>query len=88
MLASQKFLPVHGLVNGMALCVDAFTSSGDEIIMLTPMYHAFFNVLNATDRVIREFPLKLEEDKYILDFSKYKKLLTGKEKNVNFLFTT
>lgn len=83
-IGESKIFTVHGLVNGMALCVDAFTSSGDEIIMLTPMYHAFFNVLNATDRVIREFPLKLEEDKYILDFSEYKKLLTGKEKMLIF----
>ncbi|MGB0635174.1 MAG: aminotransferase class I/II-fold pyridoxal phosphate-dependent enzyme, partial [Paracoccaceae bacterium] len=79
-LGNSKIFATHGLVNGMALCVDAFTQSKDEIIMLTPMYHAFFSVLNATDRVIREFPLALKSGRYELDFESYNKQLTGKEK--------
>ena len=78
-LGDSTIFTTHGLVNGMALCVDAFTKSKDEIIMFTPMYHAFFSVLNATDRVIREFPLTLKSGRYELDFESYKKELTGKE---------
>tara|TARA_Y100000739_G_C20584248_1_gene454456 strand:+ start:515 stop:1687 length:1173 start_codon:yes stop_codon:yes gene_type:complete len=83
-LGNSTIFATHGLVNGMALCVDAFTQSKDEIIMLTPMYHAFFSVLNATDRVIREFPLLLNNDRYELDFSTYKNQLSGKEKMLIF----
>ena len=83
-LGNSKIFATHGLVNGMALCVDAFTQSKDEIIMLTPMYHAFFSVLNATDRIIREFPLYLNDGRYELDFSAYKKQLSGKEKMLIF----
>jgi cystathionine beta-lyase len=78
-IGKSKIFATHGLVNGMALCVDAFTKPEDEIIMFTPMYHAFFNVLNATDRKIKEFPLLLEDGKYRMDFAKYKKQLSGKE---------
>ena len=31
----------HGLVNGTAMCVDAFTSQGDGVVLFTPVYHAF-----------------------------------------------
>jgi cystathionine beta-lyase len=78
-IEKSKIFATHGLVNGMALCVDAFTKPEDEIIMFTPMYHAFFYVLNATDRKIKEFPLLLEDGKYRMNFTNYKKQLSGKE---------
>ena len=78
-LGNSTIFTTHGLVNGMALCVEALTQSKDQIIMLTPMYHAFFSVLNATDRVVREFPLTLKAGRYELDFSSYEKQLTGNE---------
>ena len=79
-IGNSTIFTTNGLVNGMALCVDTFTESNDEIIMFTPMYYTFFRVLNATDRVVREFPLNLDDGRYTLDFSEYKKQLTGKEK--------
>jgi cystathionine beta-lyase len=83
-IGNSAIFTTNGLVNGMALCVDTFTESNDEIIMFTPMYYTFFRVLNATDRVVREFTLNLDGDRYTLDFSEYKKQLTGKEKMLIF----
>ena len=40
----------HGLVNGTALCVDAFTAPGDAVVLFTPVYHAFARVIRAAGR--------------------------------------
>ena len=70
----------HGLVNGMAMCVDTFTHPGDGVILMTPIYHAFFRVLKAGNRDIREFPLANVSGHYELDFKRWETLLTGREK--------
>ena len=70
----------HGLVNGTALCIDAFTSPGDGIVLFTPVYHAFARVITNADRKITECPLALKSGNYEFDFSSFEKLLTGNEK--------
>ena len=70
----------HGLLNGMAMCVDSFTEPGDGIILLTPVYHSFFRVLNASGRQITECPLALVSGRYKLNFDVWEKQLTGSEK--------
>ena len=44
----------HGLVNGTAMCVDAFTNVGDGVVLFTPVYHAFATVITAADRRVVE----------------------------------
>ncbi|MFK7869670.1 MAG: MalY/PatB family protein [Roseobacter sp.] len=70
----------HGLVNGTALCVDAFTKPGDGVILFTPVYHAFARVLAAADREIVECVLKDEDGRYTMDFDAYDAQMTGREK--------
>ena len=48
----------HGLVNGTALCIETFTEPGDGVVMFTPIYHAFFRVLKAGNRPVKQCPLK------------------------------
>jgi len=40
----------HGLVNGTAMCIDAFTKPGDGVVLTTPVYHAFARVIRASGR--------------------------------------
>ncbi|WP_136636285.1 MalY/PatB family protein [Pseudooceanicola onchidii] len=70
----------HGLVNGAGLCVDAFTAPGDNVVMFTPIYHAFFRVIRAAGRGVTELPMALTDNRYTLDFASYDAMLTGKEK--------
>ena len=70
----------HGLLNGMAMCVDSFTQPGDGIILFTPVYHSFFRVLNASGRQITECPLALVSGRYELNFDAWEEQLTGSEK--------
>jgi cystathionine beta-lyase len=61
----------NGLVNGTALCVDAFTRPGEGVVMFTPIYHAFFRVIRAAGREVIELEMALEDGRYELDFDAY-----------------
>jgi cystathionine beta-lyase len=52
----------HGLVNGTALCVDAFTAPGDGVALMVPVYHAFARVIRAAGRRVVELPLTVGAD--------------------------
>lgn len=69
----------HGLVNGTALCVDAFTAPGDHIVLMTPVYHAFARVIRAAGREVTECRLALRDGLYEMDFDAWETQLTGRE---------
>jgi cystathionine beta-lyase len=69
----------HGLVNGTALCIDAFTKPGDGVVLFTPVYHAFHRVIKASGREIVECKLVNASGRYEMDFDTYDAQMTGKE---------
>ena len=72
----------HGLVNGTGLCIDAFTKPGDGIILFTPVYYQFSNLVEAARRKVVECPLKLISNQYHFDFIAYERNLSGDEKMI------
>ena len=72
----------HGLVNGTALCVDAFTAPGDAVVLFTPVYHAFARVITAAGRAVRELPMRNDTGRLVMDFAAYDGLMTGAERMV------
>lgn len=72
----------HGLVNGTAMCVDAFTQPGDGVVLFTPVYHAFARVIKAAGREVVECPLTLADGRYQMDFGAYDAQMTGNESMV------
>lgn len=73
-------LTVHGLVNGVALSVAANTLPGDQIILMTPVYHAFARVIRGQGREVHEFPLARDNGRYVLDWENWEASLSGREK--------
>lgn len=72
----------HGLVNGTAMCVDAFTEPHDGIVLFTPVYHAFARVISAAGRRVVECEMVQENGRYKMDFDAYDAQMTGSEKMV------
>ena len=72
----------HGLVNGTALCVNAYTEKGDGVVLFTPVYHAFAKVINGAERQVVECPLVNNNGRYEMDFAAYDAQMTGNEKMV------
>jgi len=74
----------HGLVNGTAMCLDAFTKEGDGVVLFTPVYHAFAKVIRASNRDLRELQMPIEDGTYRLDFEAFDAQMTGNEKMLVF----
>jgi cystathionine beta-lyase len=72
----------HGLVNGTAMCVDAFTKPGEGVVLFTPVYHAFAKVINAANRQVVECEMVAENGRYRMDFDAYDAQMTGNEKMI------
>ena len=72
----------HGLVNGTALCIDAFTEAGDGVVLFTPVYHVFAKIIAAAGREVTECPLTLRDGRYEVDLEDATARLTGRERMV------
>ena len=74
-------LSVHGIVNAIALAIQAYTQPKDGIIIFSPVYHAFARVINASGRSLVESPLVKDiNGKYKMDMEATTDRLTGNEK--------
>ncbi|MBK5202869.1 MAG: PatB family C-S lyase, partial [Prolixibacteraceae bacterium] len=69
-----------GVVTGLALAVESFSSQGDEVILQPPVYPPFFNVILNTGRKVVENPLKKIEGRYTFDLEDLKKKITPSTK--------
>ena len=77
----DSVLSVHGIVNAIALAIQAYTQPGDGIIIFSPVYHAFSRVIKASQRSLVESPLvKNSIGKYKMDLDATADILTGNEK--------
>ncbi|MDF1620290.1 MalY/PatB family protein [Pseudothioclava nitratireducens] len=79
-VAPEWIFTTHGLVNGTALCVDAFTAPGDGVVLMTPVYHAFARVIRAAGRQVVECPLALVDGRYEMDFEAWDAQMDGTAK--------
>lgn len=80
MLEPDHMLNAHGLVQGIALVLNALTNPGDGVIIFTPVYHAFARIINATKRDLVESPLALLDGRYEMDLDALEASLKGHEK--------
>ena len=79
----DSVLSVHGIVNAIALAIQAYTQPGDGIILFSPVYHAFSRVIYASGRNLVESPLVKDSiGKYKMDMEATANLLNGNEKMI------
>ncbi|MGR3514559.1 MAG: MalY/PatB family protein [Paracoccaceae bacterium] len=69
----------HGVVNGYGVALATFTEPGDEVIVFSPVYHAFFRQIEAMGRVAKESPLVLKDGLFHMDLEGLAASLTGRE---------
>ncbi|MDQ1900773.1 MalY/PatB family protein [Paracoccus sp. WLY502] len=73
-------LTCAGLVNGVAMALDAYTQPGDGVIVMSPVYHAFARVIRASGRELVELPLAQEDGFYHMNWDAWANHLTGRER--------
>jgi cystathionine beta-lyase len=72
------FLP--GIVPGLSFAVQCFTEPGDEIIVQSPVYYPFFNVIEKNHRVLINNQLTEQAGKYEMNFVDLESKITSKTK--------
>lgn len=57
-----------GVVTSLHIAVQAFTKPNDKVLIQTPVYTPFFNVIEAHGRQVVKNPLVRKKDKFKIDF--------------------
>ncbi|RSK28403.1 pyridoxal phosphate-dependent aminotransferase [Bacillus sp. HMF5848] len=58
-----------GVVPALAACVQTFTNENDSILIFTPVYHPFFQVIQKNNRKLITSSLLIENNHYEIDFN-------------------
>jgi cystathionine beta-lyase len=69
----DEFVKVPGLVYGLAQAVRAFTLPNEAVMIQTPVYYPFYNVIRDNGRTLVSNPLVYENGKYSIDFHDFEK---------------
>ena len=73
-------LQTHGLVNALGIIIQALSKPGEGVILFSPVYHAFFKIINANKRRIVSSPLRVENNRFHMDLDGLEGMLKGDEK--------
>jgi len=71
---------VHGLCAGIGIALRAFSNENDGVIIFTPVYHSFINIIKHNKRKLIQQTLQIQDGEYQIDFEKLENSLTGVEK--------
>jgi cystathionine beta-lyase len=71
-----------GIVPAVNMAVLAFTQPGDEIIVQPPVYFPFFTAVTDHNRKLIHNQLRLEKERYFMDFDDLKKKITPHTKMI------
>ena len=82
---AEWIIKTPGVVFALAQAVKAFTESGDGVLIQSPVYYPFYEVIRDNDRRIVENPLKLQNGHYEMDFEDLEKKLAGEKIKLMFL---
>lgn len=69
-----------GVVPALYMLVRAFTEPGDQVIVQTPVYYPFFDVIRNNNRELLDNPLRLEKGCYYMDIHDLENKLTSHTK--------
>lgn len=84
-IKKEWIVPVPGVVPGIANTILHNTKEGDSVIVNTPVYPPFFNVINLNNRKLVENELIELDDKYVFDFEDFEKKIVENNVKVSIL---
>src|SRR5699024_7092239 len=73
-----------GVVSALSTSVRAFTKESEKIIVMSPVYNPFYNVIEMQKRQIEDCALHLKRNRYYIDFDKLEDI--AKKPNVKMIF--
>ncbi|MGN7332609.1 MalY/PatB family protein [Bacillus altitudinis] len=74
-----------GIVTALSFAVQAFTAPNDEVVIQSPVYTPFYQMIERNGRIVSTNPLKIENNRYMMDFDDLEKKLRRPEAKLMFL---
>ncbi|MBS4220877.1 pyridoxal phosphate-dependent aminotransferase [Bacillus sp. FJAT-49711] len=65
----------HGVVPSIGTAIQAFTELGDKVLLQSPVYTPFFNMIESNMREVVNSPLVLKNGRYEIDFVDFEEKL-------------
>ncbi|KMY55150.1 cystathionine beta-lyase [Bacillus sp. FJAT-27231] len=69
----------HGVVPSLGTAIEAFTDLGDSVLLQSPVYTPFFDMIERNGRLVVNSELVLRNDRYEIDFADLEEKLSRKE---------
>lgn len=66
-IAREELTFIPGVVKGIGLAINYFTSKGDKVVIQPPVYHPFRMVIEGNGREVVENPLLFDGENYSMD---------------------
>jgi len=72
-VSSGEIVKTPGIVFALAQMIRAYTEPGDGVIIQTPVYYPFYDVIRDNDRNLVANPLIFKDGKYFMDFEDFER---------------
>ncbi|MCL2109665.1 MAG: pyridoxal phosphate-dependent aminotransferase [Oscillospiraceae bacterium] len=69
----REIVKAPGIVFALAQAIRAFTEPGDAVLIQTPVYYPFYDIIRDNDRKIVTNPLIYEHRKYTINFADFER---------------
>ncbi len=76
-ISSRSVTPISGVLPAISVSIKSFTNEGDKIMIQTPVYHPFYNLIEKSNRELVRNPLIEKDGNYYLDFDDMEKSLSA-----------
>lgn len=74
-ISSSSLLYSPGVITTLYMAIQTFTAKGDKVLIQTPVYPPFYDIVKNHDRELVKNKLKLENGKYQIDFEAFENQL-------------
>jgi len=72
-IKKEWIVTTDGVVDALKIAILAYSKPGDYVVIQTPVYYPFYNIIQSNGRVILRNPLKFENKSYRMDFDDLEK---------------
>lgn len=80
-IESNEIETTFGIIYSIGVLLEIISEKGDEIIIQSPVYNNFKNIIEEKERVVKDIPL-LPNENYSMDFILLEKSITSKTKGL------
>ena len=90
-IQDEEIYRTNGVLKSLAVCINVWSKENDWIMIFTPVYQAFFNVIENNDRKVLQSELRREGDTCYIDWDDVHKKIKEfkpkvKKKKIVFFF--